>query len=116
MLTFPARVTEHNIDMLRQAVRNGLDIHPGANLVVFKVEERKVFLKVSSALREKFATKLQIGDIVERHLVDNEYVPSSVSKLYRAWAERCAVSCSSIDNPVCTRCARLLRLRDASIA
>jgi DNA-directed RNA polymerase III subunit RPC1 len=74
MLTYPERVTAHNIEKLRAAVRNGLDQHPGANLVTLKNEDRRLFLKVSETLREKFAKKLQIGDIVERHLVDNECV------------------------------------------
>src|SRR6201990_3018594 len=33
ILTYPERVTPHNIDVLRKAVRNGPDVYPGANYV-----------------------------------------------------------------------------------
>jgi DNA-directed RNA polymerase III subunit RPC1 len=34
ILTYPDKVNSHNIDKLRNAIRNGPDVHPGANHVV----------------------------------------------------------------------------------
>lgn len=63
-------MTVHNITKLRQAVRNGCDIHPGANYVQAASNGFKKFLKFGR--RDEIADRLQVGDIVERHLVDGE--------------------------------------------
>lgn len=34
VLTYPERVTHHNIEKLRQCIRNGPFKHPGANFVI----------------------------------------------------------------------------------
>ncbi|PFH50553.1 hypothetical protein AMATHDRAFT_75536 [Amanita thiersii Skay4041] len=70
ILTYPERVTSHNIETLRQAVRNGPDVHPGANYV--SREENKKFLRFGN--RSAIADNLTIGDIVERHIVDGDIV------------------------------------------
>lgn len=70
ILTYPARVTVHNIDELRKAVKNGPDIHPGANYVQTGSTGFKKFLKYGN--REDAANRLRIGDIVERHIIDGE--------------------------------------------
>jgi len=36
VLTYPEIVTQHNIEFLRKLIRNGPDIHPGANFVEIK--------------------------------------------------------------------------------
>ena len=72
VLTYPARVTSHNIEHLRQAVRNGTDKHPGANYVTSQGAGLKRFLKFGN--RNDVAEKLAIGDTVERHIIDGEYV------------------------------------------
>ncbi|KAG8950075.1 hypothetical protein FRC03_012963 [Tulasnella sp. 419] len=77
ILTYPARVTSFNIEQLRQAVRNGCDKHPGANYVVSNsagggMSGFKRFLKFGN--RNDVADKLQIGDIVERHVIDGDIV------------------------------------------
>ena len=46
ILTYPERVFSHNIEQLRQAVRNGPDVHPGANYV-----EQAGGLKISLKVR-----------------------------------------------------------------
>jgi DNA-directed RNA polymerase III subunit RPC1 len=33
VLTFPERVNRYNIERLRKLIRNGPDVHPGANFV-----------------------------------------------------------------------------------
>eukprot|EP01028_Stygiella_incarcerata_P002839 TRINITY_DN1537_c0_g1_i1.p1 TRINITY_DN1537_c0_g1~~TRINITY_DN1537_c0_g1_i1.p1 ORF type:complete len:1415 (+),score=363.19 TRINITY_DN1537_c0_g1_i1:100-4344(+) len=70
-LTYPERVSRYNLRPMRRAVRNGPDHHPGANFV----ESRsgvKCFLKYAD--RKEVARRLRPGDIVERHLVDGDYV------------------------------------------
>ncbi|KAL4255325.1 DNA-directed RNA polymerase subunit [Pleurotus pulmonarius] len=70
ILTYPERVTSHNIDMLKQAVRNGCDVHPGANFVARG--DNKKFLKFGN--RAAIADGLKYGDIVERHIIDGDIV------------------------------------------
>lgn len=70
VLTYPERVTVHNISRLRQAVRNGCDVHPGANYVVNASNGFKKFLKFGK--RDEIADRLQVGDTVERHIIDGE--------------------------------------------
>ena len=73
IMTFPDRVTPHNIDALRQAVLNGTDVWPGANFAtIAALGNFKRFLKLGS--RQDIASKLAVGDIVERHLRDNDVV------------------------------------------
>jgi DNA-directed RNA polymerase III subunit RPC1 len=73
ILTYPERVTTHNISRLRQAVRNGTDVHPGANFINQGGDSGiKKFLKFGD--REFMAEKLRVGDVVERHLRDDECV------------------------------------------
>lgn len=72
ILTFPDRVTPHNIEKLRSAVRNGTDIHPGANFISSGGPTGfKKFLKFGD--KEAMAARLSVGDIVDRHLRDDEY-------------------------------------------
>lgn len=71
VLTFPERVNRHNIEKLRQNVRNGTNIHPGANYVEF-ADGFKKYLRFGN--RDKIADELKIGDLVERHLSDNDVV------------------------------------------
>lgn len=70
ILTFPERVTPHNIQQLRAKVRNGPDVHPGANYV--SKGENKKFLKFGN--RDAVADQLGIGDVVERHVIDGDVV------------------------------------------
>ncbi|ORZ16350.1 hypothetical protein BCR42DRAFT_414870 [Absidia repens] len=71
VLTFPERVNRHNIEKLRQNVRNGCSIYPGANYVEFG-DGFKKYLRFGN--RERIADDLKIGDLVERHLSDNDVV------------------------------------------
>lgn len=71
-LTFPERVCDFNIASLRQAVINGTEIWPGALAIKRKGDAYKVSLKFVN--RRQVAANLQIGDIVERHLKNNDAV------------------------------------------
>jgi len=67
-IPFPEVVTAENYDKLTQLVKNGRDIYPGINKIVKKNG-------VSYDIRYRSTTmKLQYGDIVERHLIDGDYV------------------------------------------
>ncbi|KAG5635316.1 hypothetical protein H0H81_011729 [Sphagnurus paluster] len=70
ILTYPERVTPHNMEMLKQAIRNGTEVHPGANFVARG--ENKKFLKFGN--RNAIADGLAVGDIVERHIIDGDVV------------------------------------------
>ncbi|MFH4974741.1 hypothetical protein AB6A40_001450 [Gnathostoma spinigerum] len=72
ILTFPEIVNDANIERMKRLVRNGDSKHPGANHVIERKTGNKRFLRYSS--REAIADSLQPGDIVERHLDDNDIV------------------------------------------
>ncbi|KAJ7929053.1 hypothetical protein B0H13DRAFT_1965408 [Mycena leptocephala] len=55
---------------LRRAVRNGPEVHPGANFVARG--ENKKFLKFGN--RAMIADGLAVGDVVERHVIDGDIV------------------------------------------
>lgn len=74
-LTIPEEVTPFNIKYLTSLVKNGRDIYPGANFVLRvnyrdgKTEVQKIDLKY-----RKKAIRLNIGDVVERHSINGDYV------------------------------------------
>lgn len=72
ILTFPERVNSANIQKLRQMIRNGTEVHPGANYVQQKGGNFKKYLAYGN--RDKVAQDLKLGDIVERHLIDGDIV------------------------------------------
>ncbi|XP_043579114.1 DNA-directed RNA polymerase III subunit RPC1 isoform X2 [Bombus pyrosoma] len=72
ILTYPERVNPSNIELMRKLVRNGPDIHPGANFIQQGKTQFRKFLKYGNRL--KIAQDLQYGDIVERHLRDDDVV------------------------------------------
>ena len=71
-LTYPEKVTAHNIEKLRQCVDNGPEKHPGANYLIGQSDGFKRFLKYGD--RAKIADGLRIGDVVERHLMDGDCI------------------------------------------
>lgn len=74
IMTFPEMVSRYNIDKLRKLVKNGPDIHPGANQVRLDGGDgfvKKLFLE---HVREQLCEDLKIGDIVERHMEDGDVV------------------------------------------
>ncbi len=72
-LTYPEVATKLNLEKLRQLVINGPDQHPGANYVqTGGAGGMKRFLRFGD--RKRAARELQVGDIVERHLLDGDVV------------------------------------------
>lgn len=69
-LTFPETVTPHNLELLQAMVINGPTEHPGARYVIRENGER-IDLRYC---KQGGAIFLQPGYIVERHLVDDDYV------------------------------------------
>ena len=67
-IPFPETVTPDNYEKLSTLVKNGRDIYPGVNKVV-----KKNGVSYDIRYRNR-PIKLQYGDIVERHLIDGDYV------------------------------------------
>lgn len=68
-LTYQERVTEANIEKMRERVLAGSQSHPGANFVILPGND-KVFLKFGD--RRRVAADLKVGDLVDRHLEGKE--------------------------------------------
>ncbi|MFH1821657.1 MAG: DNA-directed RNA polymerase subunit A' [Methanobacteriota archaeon] len=71
ILTIPVRVTEHNLEELRNVVRRGTDIFPGARSMI-SAEGKRFDLRYAD--RDEIANTLAPGTIVERHLKDHDIV------------------------------------------
>ncbi|KAL6979263.1 DNA-directed RNA polymerase, partial [Sarracenia purpurea var. burkii] len=71
ILTYPERVSHHNIEKLRQCVRNGPDKYPGARFIRAPDSTMTGLMFVS---RKRLADDLKFGHIVERHLEDGDIV------------------------------------------
>ena len=75
VLTFPERVTKHNINQLKELVRSG-PVWPGANEILYAKSGDKIslsFLRTRKKRNEK-AQDLRYGDVVMRHLNDTDVV------------------------------------------
>jgi len=72
-LTFPEVVTPYNIERLQRLVNNGRNNYPGANFVFpsSNLETGKRVLPIDLRFRK---IALSYGDVVERHLVDDDFV------------------------------------------
>ena len=70
-LTFPEIVNQHNKERLAQLVKNGPDHYPGAKHVR-KVKEGNRTIRLKNIDRTNIL--LEEGDVVERHLMDGDYV------------------------------------------
>ncbi|PHU11107.1 hypothetical protein BC332_18037 [Capsicum chinense] len=71
ILTYPERVSQHNIEKLRQCVRNGPNKYPGAKFIRHP-DGTEISLMFSS--RKRHADELKFGYIVDRHLEDGDIV------------------------------------------
>jgi DNA-directed RNA polymerase III subunit RPC1 len=58
ILTYPERVTTANINLMRQLIRNGTEVHPGANYVQQKGSAFKKYLAYGN--RDKVAQDLKV--------------------------------------------------------
>jgi DNA-directed RNA polymerase III subunit RPC1 len=72
IMTYPEPVSRINIEKMRQCVRNGPDVHPGANLI--RMRDVAFVKSLAFGNREQAARNLKIGDIVERHMQDGDVV------------------------------------------
>jgi len=99
----------HNIEKLRKRVKNGMNVHPGANFVLFKAGGKQ-YLKYGD--RKRVSHELKYGDIVERHLEVRAGSP-----LCRWAADLCCLRmetwCSLTASPRCTRCLSWLTVRES---
>ncbi|GBF92585.1 DNA-directed RNA polymerase III subunit [Raphidocelis subcapitata] len=71
-LTYPERVTAHNLRRLKEAVMAGHSAWPGANFVE-KADGGRMYL-ANDPVRRKQAAELVVGDVVERHLRNGDIV------------------------------------------
>lgn len=75
ILTFPVVVNEYNYDMLCNCIRNGPNNYPGANYVQMLDRPNKISLRFSNPqLIKNIIRDLKYGDIVERHLINDDVV------------------------------------------
>jgi DNA-directed RNA polymerase II subunit RPB1 len=72
-VTFPEIVTPNNIDFLSKLVQNGRNIYPGANYIFYKRKDNNKQFIIDLRYRKK-PIKLNYGDIVERHILNGDYV------------------------------------------
>ncbi len=76
IMTYPERVSASNRERLKRLVMNGPSVHPGANII--RPSGDNTFTKSLSYAderqRKKMAEDLKVGDVVERHMVDNDIV------------------------------------------
>ena len=72
LLTYPERVNKNNMKKLKKMIMNGPAKHPGANFWIPKNEEIRRHLAYGN--REQICNELKEGDIVERHLIDDDVV------------------------------------------
>uniref|UniRef100_A0A6C0BK67 DNA-directed RNA polymerase n=1 Tax=viral metagenome TaxID=1070528 RepID=A0A6C0BK67_9ZZZZ len=70
-LTYPELVTQFNLATMTQLIRNGPYVYPGAKSYKAKGDQFRKNLKYVEHLED---ISLQPGDIVYRHLMDNDWV------------------------------------------
>jgi len=68
-LTFPEIVNKHNREKLTQYVINGPDVYPGAKFI-----RKGSWTKALKNMPNRSSIVLDDGDVVDRHLIDGDYV------------------------------------------
>jgi DNA-directed RNA polymerase subunit A' len=68
-LTVPERVTDWNIEYLKEFVKKGPKAYPGSNYIIRPDGRRK---KITDETKEQLIEEIQPGFIVERHLMDGD--------------------------------------------
>ena len=71
IMTYPEKVNRYNIEKLRKCVVNGPDVHPGAKIIRSTGNFNFV---LDFGDRVTRAANLKVGDIVERHMNDDDIV------------------------------------------
>ena len=69
-LTVPEEVNERNIERMKSYVLNGSEVYPGAHNVISNGRRKRVL----DDTKQTIAEMLQVGDIVERMLIDGDIV------------------------------------------
>lgn len=74
-LTIPEEVTPQNIKQLSKLVKNGREVYPGANYVhrFNYIDGKEINQRIDLKYRKK-DIKLVYGDVVNRHIVNGDYV------------------------------------------
>ncbi len=70
-LSVPMRINEYNFEQVKEFVIRGPENHPGANYVIRPDGQR---LRITERNKENLLERLQVGFIVERHLMDGDIV------------------------------------------
>lgn len=70
-ITIPETVNQYNIEKLQKNIEKGPDSYPGANYIIKERNGEKVTLDLRFV---KYKLKLEKGDIVERHLMEGDYI------------------------------------------
>jgi DNA-directed RNA polymerase subunit A' len=68
-LTVPEKITEWNFEYLKEYVKRGPKNYPGANYIARPDGKKK---KITEETQEQLIEELQIGYVVERHLIDGD--------------------------------------------
>jgi len=68
-LTVPEKVTEWNVEWLKEFIKNGPKVYPGANYVTRPDGKKK---KITEDILEVLLEELQPGYVVERHLMEGD--------------------------------------------
>ena len=71
-VTVPVYVNEWNIEEMKKYIKNGPDVHPGANYVI-RNDGRKIRVRNEDTV-ELILEQLEPGFIIERHLKDGDMV------------------------------------------
>jgi len=71
-MTYPERVSKYNLAKLQERVRNGPDKYPGANLI--RMRDGSFVRSLAFGNRNVSAQSLRYGDVVERHMEDDDIV------------------------------------------
>ena len=71
-MTFPEVVNPYNMEDMVKLVLNGPEKYPGAKFVR-KVHEKRT-IRLKDIDRNEVANDLKVGDIIERHMKDGDYV------------------------------------------
>lgn len=68
-LSVPEKITEWNFEYLKEYVKRGPKVYPGANYISRPDGKKK---KITEETKEQLLEELQLGYIVERHLIDGD--------------------------------------------
>ena len=71
-LTFPEVVNQHNILKMKETVLIGPESWPGAKYI--RKKRTGLTINIKYGMKDTFSQELEIGDIVYRHMINDDYV------------------------------------------